>query len=197
MISAKQLSPDHISTGGYYWLLVNGIIFLNVYKAPNDSTAVGPLVNWKLSARFIIARNFNSVHAAWQPGATRPYGQGDKVERWAESHNLSCLVIGEPTHKAGNTLDLVWTNISGARAWVDREECMTSDHFPICGILPAATVTRNPAPSKIRVPKKSLPNFARAIARWLHPPLDLNTIEKVDICPGNLLLSLECHQSVM
>ena len=98
-------------------------------------TAVRPLFDWKPSARSIADGDFNSVHAAWQPGVTRPYGQGDEIERWAENQNLSCLIIGEPTHKAGNTLDLAWTNISGARAWVDREECMTSNHLLIRGIV--------------------------------------------------------------
>lgn len=120
------------------------------------------------------------MHAAWQPGATKPHGQGDEIEKWAENSHLSCLIIGEPTHKAGNTLDLAWTNISGARAWVDREECMTSDHLPIRGIVPAATATRDLVPAKIRVPKENLPKFARAIAKWVHPALDLSTTEKVD-----------------
>ena len=180
LISAEQLFPCSTPTDDYCWVKVNGITFLNVYKAPKDSTAVRPLFDWKPSAKSIAAGDLNSVRAAWQPGVTRPYGQGDEIERWAESHNLSCLIIGEPTHKAGNTLDLAWTNISGARAWVDREECMTSDHLPIRGIVPAATFTGNPGPSKIRVPKKNLPNFARAVVKWVHPAIDLSTTEKVD-----------------
>ncbi|KAI1001735.1 hypothetical protein K3495_g6466 [Podosphaera aphanis] len=35
-------------------------------------------------------------------------------------------------------------------------------------------------PPKVRVPRGSLPNFARAIARWVHPPPTLETIEKVE-----------------
>lgn len=116
MISAEQIFPCNGLTGDYCWVLVNGITFLNVYKAPSDPTAVRTLVDWKPSARCIVAGDFNSVHAAWKPRATRPYGQGDEIERWAENHNLSCLIIGEPTHKVGNTLDLAWTNMSEARA---------------------------------------------------------------------------------
>ena len=56
---------------------------------------------------------------------------------------------------------------------------MTSDHLPIRGIKPAETVTKEAAPSKIRVPKINLPNFARAVAKWVHPPFDLSTTEKV------------------
>lgn len=167
-------------TGDYCWVLVNEITFLNVYKAPNNPTAILPLINWNPTPRVIAAGDFNSVHAAWQQGATRPYRQGDEIERWEEDHNLSCLIIGEPTHKAGNTLDLAWTNISGARAWVDREECMTSDHLPIRGIIPSATFTGNLGLSKIRVPKKNLPNFGRAVAKWVHPAIDLSTTEKVN-----------------
>lgn len=45
-IMTTQLSPYVVSTGDYFWVEVNGITFLNVYKAPNDSTAIQPLINW-------------------------------------------------------------------------------------------------------------------------------------------------------
>ena len=67
---------------------------------------------------------------------------------------------------------------------------MTSDHLPIRGIIPSATFTGNPGPSKIRVPKKNMPNFARDIAKWVHPPSDLSTIEKVDAYAQELCFHL-------
>ena len=73
------------------------------------------------------------MYFAWEPEVTRPRGQGIEIERWAERHNLTCLILGVPTRRAGNTLDLALTNISGVEAWVDRSECVTSDHRPIRG----------------------------------------------------------------
>lgn len=84
-----------------------------MYRVSNYSAAVRPLVDWKPSARSIVAGDFNSVHATRQPGATWPYGQCDEIERWAESHNFSCLIIGEPTHKAGFTGSWAVTQSSG------------------------------------------------------------------------------------
>ena len=84
----------------------------------------------------VAAGDFNSVHWAWQPSVDRSYGQGDEIENWAERHNLTCLIIGEPTHKAGKTLDLACNNVPGTHVWVDRSECITSDHLPIRGVVP-------------------------------------------------------------
>ncbi|POS84543.1 hypothetical protein EPUL_004323, partial [Erysiphe pulchra] len=94
------------------------------FQALARAKAAEPLISWTLPPRSVATGDFNSVHWAWQTGAARSYGQG-------EENNMSCLIKGEPTHRAGNTLDLAWSNIIGASAWVERDECMTSDHFPI------------------------------------------------------------------
>ncbi|KAI1002492.1 hypothetical protein K3495_g5712, partial [Podosphaera aphanis] len=180
IVSATQIFPCESATGDYCWVVVNGITFFNVYKAPNDPTAIRPLIGWTPSRVSIAAGDFNSVYEAWQPNTTRPHGQGEEVERWAERHHLTCLIIGEPTHRAGNTLDLVWTNINGARAWVDRSECMTSDHLPLRGYVPVVTATIDPEPGKIRVPRRKLPRYAHAIAQWTRPPPLLDSNEKIE-----------------
>ncbi|KAI0992951.1 hypothetical protein K3495_g15233 [Podosphaera aphanis] len=115
-IHAVQESPSSKLTGDYCWVKVNGITFFNVYKAPHDPAAVEPLLEWTPPPRTIAAGDFNSVYWAWQPSATSNYGQGEEIEKWADENGLSCLILGEPTHRAGNTLDLAWTNISGASA---------------------------------------------------------------------------------
>ncbi|KHJ32790.1 putative eka-like protein [Erysiphe necator] len=86
--------------------------------------------------RIVITGDFNSVHWAWQLGATHSYGQGEEIKKWAEDHNFACLIIGEAIHRAGDTLDLDFTNITEACAWVDHNECMNSDHLPISGVVP-------------------------------------------------------------
>lgn len=188
--SATQIFPCATLTGDYCWVVVNGITFFNVYKAPSDSTAIRPLVNWTPARETLAIGDFNAVHEAWQPGANHQHGQGEEIERWAAKHNLSCLIIGEPTHRAGNTLDLAWTNISSAAAWVDRSECVTSDHLPIRGQVPLTTATTDTEPPKIRVPRKNIPRFVQAVAQWVHPPPTLDTTGKVEAYAQDLCLHL-------
>ncbi|KAI0996528.1 hypothetical protein K3495_g11653 [Podosphaera aphanis] len=190
VISATQIFPCATPTGDYCWVVVNGITFCNVYKAPNNLTAIRPLISWSPPQNSVAAGDFNAVHWAWQPGTTRPYGQGEEIERWAESHNLTCLIVGEPTHRAGNTLDLTWTNISGARAWVDQSECVTSDHLPIRGQVPIANAAVDSEPPRIRVRRENLPRYALAIAQWVHPPPQLDSIEKVEAYAEDLCFHL-------
>lgn len=124
--------------------------------------------------------DFNAVHRTWQPGASNPHGQGEAIEKWAKDHNLNCLIAGEPTHRAGNTLDLAWTNISGTSAWVDREECVISDHLPIRGLIPDCDrVTVSPT-GPLRVSKNNLPQFAKVVTQWIPPVPSLNIIKEVE-----------------
>ena len=115
-IVANQTFPFSFLTGDYCCVLVNDITFLNIYKEPHNISAFQPLLSWTPPLRSVAIGDFNSVHWAWQPGAARSYGQGEEIERWADENNMSCLIIGEPTHRAGNTLDLAWSNIVGASA---------------------------------------------------------------------------------
>ena len=181
-------------TGDYCWVEVNEIMFLNVYKAPHDPTAVQPLLRWTPTSRSIAIGDFNSVYWAWQPSASSYYGQGEEIEKWAEEHKLNCLIVGEPTHRAGNTLDLAFTNISETMAWVSTEECMTSDHLPICGFVPnhkVSTANLSTLNGKIRVSKANLPQFARVVTHWLPTLRLINTIEEIDKFAQDLSWALE------
>ncbi|POS88253.1 hypothetical protein EPUL_000078 [Erysiphe pulchra] len=136
-IIANQIFPFSCLTGDYCCVSVNGKIFLNVYKEPHNFPAAQPLISWTPPPRSVVIGDFNSVYWAWKPGAARSYGQGEEIERWAEEKNISCLIIGEPTHRAGNALDLAWSNIIRASKWVERDECISSDHFPLVGSIPS------------------------------------------------------------
>ena len=59
--------------------------------------------------------------------------------------------MGEPTYLAGNTLDLVLTNIDGACAWVDGGECVTSDHLLIRRKVSFLDSVVRPEAAKVRV----------------------------------------------
>ena len=63
-ISAFQIFPVSQYTGAYRWVTVNGVKFLNVYKAYNDNSAIHPLINWKPQPWSIVAGDFNSIHLA-------------------------------------------------------------------------------------------------------------------------------------
>ncbi|POS81735.1 hypothetical protein EPUL_005617, partial [Erysiphe pulchra] len=147
----------------------------NQLTTPHNPAAVQPLLDWTPPQQSVAIGDFNSVHWAWQPSAITSCGHGEEIERWAEDHNLSCLIIGEPTHRAGNTLDLVWTNISGASAWVGREECVTSDHFPICGIVPSRNQPPIRSKGHPRVTKDKLSQFSHVVSCWLPPMTSLNS----------------------
>ncbi|KAI1005700.1 hypothetical protein K3495_g2517 [Podosphaera aphanis] len=176
---AVQKFPLH-PTGDYCWMIVNGVMFLNVYKSPKDPLASKPLLEWTPPPKSNAIGDFNAVHRAWQPGASSAHGQGEAIEMWAEDHNLTCLIVDEPTHRAGNTLDLARTNISGTSAWVDREECVTSDHLPICGLIPDCDrVTASPT-GPLRASKNNLLQFAKVVAQWIPPIPSLNTIKEVE-----------------
>lgn len=45
VISAEQLFSCPTPTDDYCWVKVNEVTFLNVYKAPNNPTAILPLIN--------------------------------------------------------------------------------------------------------------------------------------------------------
>lgn len=163
-INAEQFYPYNSFTGDYCWVIVNNITFLNVYKAPHNVSAVQPLISWNLPPKSVAVGDFNPVYWGWQPGAITTYGQDEEIEKWAEDNNLTCLIIGEPTHRAGNTLDLAWTNIDGTCAWVDRDECVTSDHLPIRGSMPCSIAKSTRDKQPLKVSKENLPQFGRLVS---------------------------------
>lgn len=98
--------------------------------------------------------------------------------------------IGEPTNRAGNTLDLVWTSIEGATAWVEREECMTSDHLLICGTVPFWSLLPKLDKRPVKVTKNKLSQFTQVVARLISPTSVLNSEEEIEVCAQNLSSSL-------
>ncbi|POS87283.1 hypothetical protein EPUL_000774 [Erysiphe pulchra] len=93
------------------------------------------------------------------------------------------LAIGEPTYRAGNTLDLAFTNVSETMAWVGTEECITSDHLPICGFVPNHKSSNKHLPTlneKFKVTKSNIPQFIRVVSQWLPPLTTLNTVEQTE-----------------
>ncbi|POS84484.1 hypothetical protein EPUL_003544 [Erysiphe pulchra] len=122
----------------------------------------------------------NVYKAPHYPSAVQP------LLNWTPTSKA--IAIGEPTHRAGNTLDLAWTNFKEAMVWIATEECMASDHLPICGFVPncreaAANLCIR---DKIRVSKANLPKFTQAVSRWIPPLTPLNTIEETEDFAQNI-----------
>lgn len=181
-IITRQIYPLS-PTGDYCWVEVNKIMFLNVYKAPHDPCAVRPLLEWTPTTKTIAIGDFNSVYWAWQPSASSYYSQGEEIDRWAETHRLTCLIIGKPTHRAGYTLDLAWTNVKDTMAWVCKEECMTSDHLSIYGFAPNfknSTAASHTLDGKLRISEDNIPLFTRAVSQGLPQMTTLDTIEETE-----------------
>lgn len=91
---------------------------MNVYKVPYDLSTLQTFLNWTPTPRTVAIDDFISVYWAWQPGTSTYYGQGEYIDNWTEKRHLTCLIKGELTHRAGNTLELAQTNVKDTFACV-------------------------------------------------------------------------------
>lgn len=79
---------------------------------------------------------------------------------WAANKGLEAMVIGEPTHTAGNTIDQLLSNIPGCEAGTEAELYSGSDHFTILATIPCTT-SPAPQPGRFRVPEAKIPDFVQ------------------------------------
>ncbi|POS82964.1 hypothetical protein EPUL_004832 [Erysiphe pulchra] len=63
-ISAHQIFSSDNPTGDYCWVVVNGITFLNVCKAPNNTPSIQTLITWSPPPMSLVIGDFNSVNWA-------------------------------------------------------------------------------------------------------------------------------------
>lgn len=159
---------------------MNEVKFLNSYKVPHDPTASKPLLNCIPSAKRITTGDFNSGDWAGKSTVTNLYGQEEEIEKWAGSHNLINHITGEPIHGAGNTLDLILTNIICHCVWVDRDECTASLHFSISGIVPFRLQKIFVSSSLLKITKDQLHHFSYVISLQRLPKTLLNTEEETE-----------------
>lgn len=71
---------------------------------------------------------------------------------------------------------------------------MTSDHLPICGLVPnhKAFTSNSPTSSgKLRVSKANLSQFARVVTQWSPFFRSISTIEEIDKFAQDINLALE------
>ena len=109
---------------------------------------------------------------------------------WATAQDMHLLTtIGVPTHRDGNVLDLVWSNVT-AEALVSHEYNCTSDHMTIVGSVEAR---RKPDMSRIsqelRLRDQDLAKFAQYVKSWVRPG-PLNSVSDIECQLSSLMEAL-------
>ncbi|KAH7053453.1 Endonuclease/exonuclease/phosphatase, partial [Macrophomina phaseolina] len=143
---------------------VNSITIANVYKPPRTDAPLAELEAWEPPQNTVVAGDFNAVHWTWQPGHGRHGGPGTRVAEWAENQGLFNTNPDGPTHKQGNTIDLVFTNIPGTETQVLEELSTGSDHHTLWTNIPSQTQTRA-GTRKLTVHEDRLADFRQAVKR--------------------------------
>ena len=78
-LDAEQLRPA--ATADVLWLVVAGLVIVNVYRVPQTDEVVNILETWTVPpANTFIARDFNAVYLIWQAGA-RPTNKAARIAR--------------------------------------------------------------------------------------------------------------------
>lgn len=93
---------------------------------------------------------------------------------------MTCVIVGEPTHRAGNTLDLTWANIAGVRVWVERNEFVTSDHLPICDSVSSRTLTSVTNKEPLKYAKDKIPQFGLLVSQLIEPFNIISLKERIE-----------------
>lgn len=146
-------------------IVINGITMVNVYRQPGlPPGLLAELETWTTPRQTVVAGDFNAVHWTWQPGHDRHNSPGPRVADWAEAQGLTNLNPLAPTHEAGNTIDLVFTDIPEAQTEVLPDLATGSDHYTLWTTIP--TSTRLPKSTlKLTVTDDNLVNFAQLVKR--------------------------------
>ncbi|KAI0992584.1 hypothetical protein K3495_g15601, partial [Podosphaera aphanis] len=114
--------------------------------------------------------DFNAVSRHWQPQASRQYGNGDLIMDWATAQDMHLLnTIGRPTHRDGNVLDLVWSNVT-AEASISGEYDCTSDHVTIVGSVETTRrLDLSSISQELRLRDQDLEKFTQFVRAWARP----------------------------
>ena len=128
---------------------------------------LGKLSRKKLLRKFIVIGDFNLNGVTWATGSYKTSVEKEYIHGFANLGFLQC--INEPTHKKGNTLDILLTtslnHIKDIKI-VDTERFCISDHFAITFVV-TETIKRKP-----RVKRKCY-NYKNANWDALNAELDM------------------------
>ncbi|RAL58618.1 hypothetical protein DID88_003538 [Monilinia fructigena] len=88
------------------WLEVNGFHTVNVYREPSTRRIIDYITSIQVPPNFLIGGDFNAKHDMFEPGVGSS-NQGASLAAWSLSSGADFIgEPGEPTHRAGHTIDL-------------------------------------------------------------------------------------------
>ncbi len=170
---AQQLRPQ-TPHRDLLWVEASGITIVNAYRQPRTPFLIQHLCTWTPSPNSIVAGDFNAAHPSWQVG--RPNDNfGNDLAHWASEHNLSLASEPDiPTHEGGNTLDLVFTNISTAETACCPHLDVGSDHDVLLTKVRIARDTSARIEERLYLPNHRTERFTDLVREALPrlPPLE-------------------------
>ncbi|RAL63688.1 hypothetical protein DID88_003731 [Monilinia fructigena] len=144
------------------WLEVNGFHIVNIYREPNTRHMIDYIISLQIPPNFLIGGDFNAKHDMFEPGI-HSSNQGSLLAAWSLSSGADFIGDpGEPTHRAGHTIDLTFSNIPFAETKVRHDLDSGSDHFTLVTLIPGRGQQTN-ANTGYRVAEDSLERFAHII----------------------------------
>ncbi|TLD03543.1 uncharacterized protein PgNI_11520 [Pyricularia grisea] len=161
--AAQRRLPQGQNTRDVLWLEINGILFINVYRAPGIKAALEMVCNTVPNGPTVIGGDFNVTAAAYQPGRTDARGR-DQLTAWAQAQGIHFTGnIGVPTHRDGGLLDMVFSNLPSTVTMVNSSLYTGSDHESLYTTLRTRGAPR-PEAVNVSVRDDRLPKFAELLA---------------------------------
>ncbi|RAL59181.1 hypothetical protein DID88_006737 [Monilinia fructigena] len=103
------------------WLEVNGYHIVNIYREPNTRRMIEYVTSIQVPSDFLIGGDFNAKHDMFEPGVESS-NQGASLAAWSLDSGADFIgEPGEPTHRAGHTIDLTFSNIPFAETTYRKE----------------------------------------------------------------------------
>lgn len=166
----KSLRAHHVRpfTTPYCCMVeVNGILLANVYRQPGYPPGVlEGLEKWTPGPNTVVAGDFNALHWTWQPGHGRHASPGQRLADWIEQVGLVVENPEEPTHEAGNTIDLVLSNIPGTETLVEPRLATGSDHHTVVTTVPCKP-TPAPTTGRLTIPVEKYSDFYQLVQKTI------------------------------
>ena len=185
-IKAQQRRP--FSSRDILWLDVNGYTLLNVYREPGRDEVIDYVTNLTPLNNSLIGGDWNVWHPEFEPGV-EGRNRGADLARWLHTCNMTFTGIpGEPTHRAGHVLDLVFSNIPFVETAVVESMATGSDHSTLLSIIPGRG-QEAPDRFRYRVRDEDLGRFQGLIAAGVVSLPDVTcakTPEQLDTCVDKL-----------
>ena len=117
-------------------LNVNGYTFLNVYRETGRNEVMNYVTNLIPPNNFVVGGDWKVWHPEFEPGV-EGRNRGADLVRWLYTWSMSFTgTPGQPAHRAGHVLDLVFSNILFVETAVIESMATGSDHFTLLSTVP-------------------------------------------------------------